>query len=258
MTLGADQTSQLLQQTQPSIAIIAVGATEQCGPCLPCCVDSLLANFLADFYAERLSAYRTPLLPFNTSQEHAGFAGTLSLSTTVMIEIVTQLSTQLAKQGMQNQILLSPHGGSHWENAAIKEINSTSPQTTLISAKDNAPRHIKAAQTKAGIEPNGSIHGGPMPLSIVAFLKPELISPGSFGKSAPEQSEFALNYGLLAALGDDGCWGTPMQVDGGEISEWSEKGRVLWTTFAELQAKHLGVVLEETSELRCQLANRAT
>jgi len=60
-------------------AILSVGATEQCGPHLPLNIDTLLAEHYARAWGEVLGAYVLPTVPFNTSEEHASFKGTVSL-----------------------------------------------------------------------------------------------------------------------------------------------------------------------------------
>ncbi len=77
-------------------AIISVGATEGCGPCLPLHLDNLVAEYFARAWGRALEAYVLPTLPYNTSEEHAAFKGTITLRpATVMLvlgEIVAALS----------------------------------------------------------------------------------------------------------------------------------------------------------------------
>ena len=45
-------------------AVISVGFTEQCGPSLPLHIDTLVAEYFARAFGERLDAYVLPALPF--------------------------------------------------------------------------------------------------------------------------------------------------------------------------------------------------
>jgi creatinine amidohydrolase len=60
--------------------ILSVGATEQFGPYLPMHLDTLIAELFADTYGRELNAYVLPTIPFNTSEEHANFMGTVTVT----------------------------------------------------------------------------------------------------------------------------------------------------------------------------------
>jgi creatinine amidohydrolase len=72
-------------------AIISVGATEQCGPNLPLHLDILVAEYSARAWGEVLGAYVLPTLPFNASEEHASFKGTISLSPATMMRMLEEV-----------------------------------------------------------------------------------------------------------------------------------------------------------------------
>jgi creatinine amidohydrolase len=256
--LSAERTSKELKHAQARRALVVFGGTEQCGPCLPCNIDTLLADYLANEYATALKAYRLPTIPFNTSQEHGALAGTLSFSASMMQAITNTLIEQLQQQGYREFILLSPHGGSHWENSSIKELNAKYPSLTVISAKDGATESMTSACTAAGLSEMRGMHGGPMPLYATAFLRPELVRPGRYGQWKPEQSEMAFNYGLLEAYTTDGCWGEPVEVSQSEIDQYHKIGKKLWTTFSQLQGLHLEKTLQRVSTLRAELATTSS
>lgn len=257
MTAGIslENTTRKLEESTSTTAILVFGGAEQCGPCLPCCIDTLVADFLADFYANALNAFRTPTLPYNTSQEHGSTAGTLSLPAAMMQAITEQLVAQLTIQGYRRFILLSPHGGSHWEAVAIKEINAARPDITLISAKDGAAESMAAARVVAELSDAQGLHGGLIPLCSTAFLRPELVRAGRFGTHDPEQNETAFNYGLLKAFSDDGCWGDPVEVKSEDIPKYAGQGERLWNTFAQTQSTKLAAILDRVAALRSQLVS---
>lgn len=257
MSLYSHKTaSPLLAKADLNTAILVFGGTEQCGPCLPCNIDSLVADFLADYCAKELKAYRTPVFPYNTSQEHGSRAGTLSLSAALMQNVTESLIQQLVPNGFDQFVLLSPHGGAYWEPVAIKELNAAYPEITLISAKDGAALALEKARQAAGLEDAQGIHGGWIPLCTAALLEPEAIIPGTFGTLKPEQVPMAFNYGLLDAYSADGSWGEPIEVKTEDIPAYAEKGRLFWTTFAELQCKRIAKVLDDVSTARSQLLGK--
>jgi creatinine amidohydrolase len=95
---SADNSTRELYDARVDTAVVRVGATEQCGPNLPLGLDTLVAAYFARAWGETLSAYVLPTLPFNTSEEHASFRGTVTLSSaTVMLaleEVVAGLREQ--------------------------------------------------------------------------------------------------------------------------------------------------------------------
>lgn len=60
-------------------AVISAGSTEQCGPCLPFHLDTLPAAYFAHAWGEAVNGYVLPTMPFNTSEEHSAFIGTVTL-----------------------------------------------------------------------------------------------------------------------------------------------------------------------------------
>ena len=104
-------------------AILGVGATEQCGPYLPLNIDTLVAGYYARAWGEVLGAYVLPTMPFNTSEEHASFKGTVSLSPSTMMLVLEEVVDGLRTQGFRKQVLTAGRGGALWVGAFIKHVN---------------------------------------------------------------------------------------------------------------------------------------
>ena len=101
-----------------AIAVLPLGATEQHGPHLPLSVDSdlaqqVLASALELARAQSLGAsvLALPLQPVGFSPEHAKFAGTLSLRSTTLIQLWTELGEAVHASGVNKLVLLNAHGG---------------------------------------------------------------------------------------------------------------------------------------------------
>jgi creatinine amidohydrolase len=69
-----------LSDVATDTAFLSVGATEQCGSHVPLHLDTLVAGYYARAWGEALSAYVLLTMPFSTTEEHASFMGTVSLS----------------------------------------------------------------------------------------------------------------------------------------------------------------------------------
>ncbi|UFS56120.1 creatininase family protein [Comamonadaceae bacterium M7527] len=101
-----------------AIAVLPLGATEQHGPHLPLSVDSDLAQQvlagaleLARAQSFGASVLALPLQPVGFSPEHAKFAGTLSLRSTTLIQLWTELGEAVHASGVNKLVLFNAHGG---------------------------------------------------------------------------------------------------------------------------------------------------
>jgi creatinine amidohydrolase len=95
-----------------SILVVPLGATEQHGPHLPLSTDSDIALALArELAARREEVVVAPFLPYGSSGEHAGFAGTLSIGAEATELVLVELCRS-ATAAYERVLLLSTHGGN--------------------------------------------------------------------------------------------------------------------------------------------------
>jgi creatinine amidohydrolase len=100
---------------QRTVAVLPLAATEQHGPHLPLSVDTDLMNAFiheSQKYLSYGSIFFLPTLSVGYSSEHTAFAGTLSLSAKVMLDIIAELGASVAKSGVKKLLLLNAHGGN--------------------------------------------------------------------------------------------------------------------------------------------------
>ena len=131
-------------------AIISVGATEQCGPHLPLHLDTLVAGYYARAWGEVLDAYVLPTLPFNTSEEHACFKGTVSLSPSTLMLVLEEVVEGLRAQSFRKQVLTVGHGGSLWVGAFVKHVNRRFGDVVVVDAHRGAGPIWEEALRKRG------------------------------------------------------------------------------------------------------------
>ncbi|MEW6687282.1 MAG: creatininase family protein [Candidatus Edwardsbacteria bacterium] len=229
-------------------AIISVGATEQCGPCLPFHIDTLCAEYCAVNFGKLLNAYVLPTLPFNTSEEHSHFKGTVSVSPTTLMTFLEEIVVNLKNQEFKKQVIISGHGGSYWLGAFIKHINYKYEDMILVNSHHNAGEAWQKALKMAGLDKRNEIHGGMISKCSALFFCPECVKEGEYGsKIAPEMNVF-IDYGLWHRIAKDGSWGILTKED--NLKDLQEKGRILWENFVRLQAEHLKKHFEEACRLK--------
>ena len=148
-----------LSESGIDTAVISVGSTEQCGPCLPFHLDTLLAAYFAHAWGEAVNGYVLPTLPFNTSEEHSSFVGTVTLRPRTIMLVLEEIVNGLRRQGFRKQVLTVGHGGSWWMGAFVKDMNWRYDDIVLINAHEGADPIWAEAVQRVGL-PEGEIHGG--------------------------------------------------------------------------------------------------
>ena len=110
----ADLTSAEVRERAAAGALLVVplGSTEQHGAHLPVSTDTDVAQALC----ERLRTARpdvivAPPVPYGSSGEHAGFAGTLSIGSAVLEQVVVELGRS-AGETFSRIALVNGHGGN--------------------------------------------------------------------------------------------------------------------------------------------------
>jgi mycofactocin radical SAM maturase len=94
-----------------SVLVVPLGSTEQHGPHLPLSTDTVVARELAARLAvARPDMVTAPALPYGASGEHAGFAGTLSIGTRVLTDVLVELGR--SADAFAGVLFLSAHGGN--------------------------------------------------------------------------------------------------------------------------------------------------
>ena len=234
-------TTKQLSDSGIDTAVISVGSTEQCGPCLPLHIDTLVAEYFARAFGERLGAYVLPALPFNTAEEHAAFTGTVTLRPSTVMLVLEEIVTGLRRQGFRKQVLTCGHGGSYWLAAFIKHINWQFADIVVINAHQGGARDWEEAREHAGLAGRGEVHGGAESRALALYLAPDCVLPGAFGSAIPEEEQAYMDSMTWDKLAPDGSWGTYTEGDAAVAT--AAAGRALLEFFVsrrgEWLAEHL-------------------
>lgn len=162
---------------EETIAVLPVAAVEQHGPHLPLGVDL----FLMQGYIERVVARMPEDLPVlflpvqavGASIEHAGFPGTLSLSATCLLQVLTDIGECVARAGCRKLVLLNSHGG----NVPLIDMVAHDLRARLDMFVVTASWHrfgypdglFSAEEQKHGI------HAGDIETSLMLTFRPDLV-----------------------------------------------------------------------------------
>ena len=100
-----------------TIVFLPTASTEQHGAHLPVGTDSIILDKLIDALIERAkfpagNLLFAPLLPVGKSNEHLGFAGTISFSTQTYYALLHDLARSIAGSGFKKLVLFNSHGGN--------------------------------------------------------------------------------------------------------------------------------------------------
>ena len=246
---SADNSTRELYDAGGDTAVVSVGATEQCGPNLPLGLDTLVAAYFARAWGETLGAYVLPTLPFNTSEEHASFRGTVTLSPATVILVLEEVVAGLREQGFTKQVLTVGHGGSLWRGAFLKHVNRRFGDAVVVDAHNGAGPIWEEALREAGLPGRGDVHGGAVSRALAAYLKPGSVKDGAYGAEVPEHLGDYADYVGWEKITPDGSWGRydPAE-DAGTAT--AEAGRKLLERFVAEQGVRLREHLKEACRIK--------
>jgi len=159
------------------IAVLPVAATEQHGPHLPLCTDTIIMEGTIEKVAGRLPrelpVLFLPVQNCGLSIEHTDFPGTLSISAATLIKAWTELCECVHRAGCRKLVLLNSHGG----NSAILDIIAHDLRARLgmlvVLAswrRFGAPDGLFSAQ-----EQTHGIHAGEIETSLMLHFRPDLV-----------------------------------------------------------------------------------
>ena len=165
--------------TQTDVLLLPVGATEAHGEHLPLGTDSFEARENCRRAAIRLAALGCPVvigpvIPFGTSSFHLGFAGTISLSSNTMINLLTEVCMSLYETGFRKFALVHGHDGNlpvMMVSAQDVVENTADAQAMVLNWLTPLSKVYHSIQTSSKQEG----HGGEGETARILVTHPELV-----------------------------------------------------------------------------------
>ena len=106
----------------PLTLLLPLGSTEQHGPHLPLDTDTRIAQAVADGIALRLDSVRVaPAISITASDEHRGFAGTLTVGTRVLSEMLIEIVGNAGSE-FDRIVAVNGHGGNAYALRSATEV----------------------------------------------------------------------------------------------------------------------------------------
>lgn len=237
------------------VTVLPVGATEQHGPHLPLSVDSDLVDAVVagalPLLPPQLPVLVLPTQRIGKSNEHARFAGTLSLSAETLIRLWTDIGDAVAATGIRKLLLFNGHGGQvGMMDIVARDLRARHDLIVYFSnwydlpIPDGVMAPFDAAERRFGI------HAGDVETSMMLALRPARVDMGQardfLSTSQARAAEFPiLGNGRSAKLAWQMQDLNPMGAAGDASAASADKGQAL----LDAAAQQLALMLAELSRL---------
>lgn len=182
----SNMTWQEFAKRKDDVIILPIGATEQHGPHLPLCVDTVIAEQFAYRIAEKINGVVAPTLSYGyKSKPLSGggplFPGTIDLNGLTLQNLVLDLIDEFVKDGFKKIYLFS----AHFENEAFlveamdiaSNKHGDSVQILLTNWWDPmSPDTIDKIFTEVPFPGWALEHAAVTETSLMMYFKPELVN----------------------------------------------------------------------------------
>lgn len=159
------------------IAILPVGSFEQHGPYLPLITDTVMACAISERIATDYPVLCLPPLTISCSHEHADFAGTVSIGSTTLYAVISDIASSLkTMNGIEALVIVNGHGGNYVLRNYAQEASAAGRPTAVFPGG----RDWITGRKDAGIisSDHDDMHAGELETSVLLHVAPELVRTG--------------------------------------------------------------------------------
>jgi creatinine amidohydrolase len=154
------------------VALLPVGSFEQHGAFLPLVTDTVVAVTVARAVGAAIPVLRLPPVTISCSHEHAGWAGTVSISAATLYAIVNDVAESLRRSGVDRLVIVSGHGGNYVLSNVVQE---SAGRMALFPTEVDWARARAAAGMSTPVD--SDMHAGELETSILLHAHPALVRP---------------------------------------------------------------------------------
>ncbi|MEU6221797.1 creatininase family protein [Streptomyces sp. NPDC047022] len=218
------------------VAVLPVGSYEQHGPYLPLATDTLVACAIAREIAAAYPVHLLPPVTISCSHEHAGWPGTVSISSVTLHAVVRDIAESLRRSGVDALVVVNGHGGNYVLGNVVQESMGSGVQMALYPA----PEDWETARERAGVLTSllSDMHAGEIETSILLHSHPELVKPGyETTDFVADDRRHLLTLGM-SAYTESGVIGRPSLAS-------AEKGERLLAALTESFGAYFSLVVSE-------------
>jgi creatinine amidohydrolase len=160
--------------------VFAVGSTEQHGPHMPLCVDTILGAALSAAVAGALgNALTAPPIHVGQSSIHMDFAGSVTLKPETVQDLIAAYCRSFAHHGFERIVVLPSHGGNFAPTdkavALLKEDlrpDRVSTFTDFVQMREAYAPIMKRDGLPTDLP---GLHAGEAETSLMLYLRPDLV-----------------------------------------------------------------------------------
>jgi len=232
-----------------TLLVLPTAAIEQHGHHLPLATDTLINNLLLGHALEKLpaalSVYALPPVHYGKSNEHLGFAGTLSVSAATFMAVLRDLGGSLASAGFQKLVLYNTHGG----NSALIDVMARDLRAEF--GLRTFALHGTGGISFEGVSPQErayGFHAGEVETALLLASVPDLVDRTAYTVNyvadisrpellLPENAPATFAW-LTRDLAPSGVMGDPRPATAENGSRWLEKAATRLAAALEAMAQY--------------------
>jgi len=195
MQLGERNWTEIERMTE-QVIVLPLGSFEQHGHHLPLLTDTMICSEIVRRAEAELgdTALFLPTLWVGASEHHRAFAGTVSISNQVYVQVLVDILESLVGSGFRRIFLLNAHGGNRLPGQmAIYDVqmrHRDKPDLWLVFGS----WFVMASERLAALDQmqqENVIHACEWETSVILLLRPELVKPeAARGATIPFESAF--------------------------------------------------------------------